>query len=362
MITASHNPPEYNGMKMVRQESRPISGDTGLYDIEKAVPPSRQWERPGTGTATNEKECYADFIAAPAQDRARLSRLKPLRVLARPGQRRGGRGPGATCLPHLPLAGDQDRIFEPDGSFPNGVPNPILEKAARRTIEADARAGGYDFGVAWDGDYDRCFFFDETGRVHRGLLHRRAPRPGPPRTTNPAPDDHLRSPPHLEHARHRRSPRRASRRSARAATPLSRRRCAPKTRLRRRDERPSLLQRSLVLRQRHDPVLLLVSRLMAKTGKHLGDLGRRHDGAFPVLGRNQLAPSPSVRRRSPRSSEDYMRPANRTDRRPERRASRTGASTFAARIRSRCIRLNVESRGDKDLLPRRRTKSSPWLA
>jgi phosphomannomutase len=69
-------------------------------------------------------------------------------------------------LPHLPLQATR-RLFEPDGTFPNGVPNPILAEQ-REGTERELQSGSYDFGVAWDGDYDRCFFFDEKGRFIEG--------------------------------------------------------------------------------------------------------------------------------------------------------------------------------------------------
>jgi len=157
MITASHNPPEYNGMKMVRQEARPISGDTGLIEMEQRAF-EKKWERNGHG-GISEKDCYNDFIAhllrlVPAGD------LKPLQVLANPGN-----GAAAIALdklePKLPLQLVKWN-WQPDGHFPNGVPNPILEES-RASQEAEMRRNHYDFGVAWDGDYDRCFFLDEKG-------------------------------------------------------------------------------------------------------------------------------------------------------------------------------------------------------
>ena len=162
MITASHNPPEYNGFKMVRAESRPISSDTGLNQIEKRAFDG-VWERTGSGTIS-ELDCYQDFV----QHLLNIvpgSVLKPLRVLADAGN--GAAGVAMDQLiPHLPLNVTR-RHFEPDGHFPNGVPNPILEES-RAGTEAEMRANSYDFGVAWDGDYDRCFFFDEHGTFIEG--------------------------------------------------------------------------------------------------------------------------------------------------------------------------------------------------
>lgn len=162
MITASHNPPEYNGLKMVRQESRPVSSDTGLNEIERRAHEGN-WELTGSGTR-EDKDVYDDFvkhllgIVSPSE-------LKPLNVLCDVGN--GAAGVALEkLLPHLPLQ-VMRRLFEPDGNFPNGVPNPILEEA-RAGTEEDLRKGNYDFGVAWDGDYDRCFFFDEHGNFIEG--------------------------------------------------------------------------------------------------------------------------------------------------------------------------------------------------
>jgi phosphomannomutase len=162
MITASHNPPHDNGMKMVRAESRPISSDTGLGSIEHRAF-EQKWERKGEGSRL-EKDVYDDFVrhllgfCDPAK-------MRPLRVLAKAGN--GAAGVAMRRLaPHLPLQ-IEEMQFEPDGSFPNGVPNPILEDN-RRDIEAELEKGGHDFGVAWDGDYDRCFFLDGEGRFIEG--------------------------------------------------------------------------------------------------------------------------------------------------------------------------------------------------
>jgi len=162
MITASHNPPQYNGLKMVRAESRPISGDTGLIDIERRTFEGT-WERSGTGKVV-EQDVYDDFVkhllsVVPATDVGALS------VLLDPGN-----GAAGVALEKLLPCFDlkvTKRQFEPDGNFPNGVPNPILEESRAGTVEA-LKASKHDFGVAWDGDYDRCFFFDEHGNFIEG--------------------------------------------------------------------------------------------------------------------------------------------------------------------------------------------------
>lgn len=165
MITASHNPPEYNGMKMVRQESRPISGDTGLLEIEvdtaaligQDLPPS-------TAPATESVNAYEAFVKH-LLNICPPELLGDHKVLASPGNGAAGVAMEA-LMPHLPLQVTK-MMFEPDGTFPNGVPNPILPES-RASVEAEMKTGKYDLAVAWDGDYDRCFFLDETGLFIEG--------------------------------------------------------------------------------------------------------------------------------------------------------------------------------------------------
>ncbi|MFZ4507843.1 MAG: phosphomannomutase [Fimbriimonas sp.] len=162
MITASHNPPEYNGLKMVREGSRPISGDTGLFEIERRAH-EEKWERTGAGV-TRDQDVYADFVAHLLKI-VKPDELKPLKILADVGNGAAGLAL-RQLLPHLPLE-VTERLFEPDGHFPHGVPNPILEESRAGTEQA-LRESKHDFGVAWDGDYDRCFFFDEHGNFIEG--------------------------------------------------------------------------------------------------------------------------------------------------------------------------------------------------
>lgn len=163
MVTASHNPPDYNGMKFVREESRPISGDTGLKDIQRIADanaftePSRQGTRHELDVSKNYIEHLLSYLEP--------SKLKPLKIVVNAGN--GGAGLIVDQLePHLPFEFIKIN-HEPDGSFPNGVPNPMLEQNRVATIEAIQRHQA-DCGVAWDGDYDRCFLFDEQGNFIEG--------------------------------------------------------------------------------------------------------------------------------------------------------------------------------------------------
>jgi phosphomannomutase len=164
MVTASHNPPDYNGMKFVREDARPISGDTGLMEmrglIARAGLPGKA-PRAGTEAPLDIRAQYLRHILGYVDAR----RLKKLKVVVNAGN--GGAGLIVDALePHLPF--DFIRINnDPDGTFPHGVPNPMLEENRAVTAEL-VRKSGADVGLAWDGDYDRCFFFDETGQFIEG--------------------------------------------------------------------------------------------------------------------------------------------------------------------------------------------------
>lgn len=163
MVTASHNPPDYNGMKFVREESRPISGDTGLEDIRKLAEKNEfpDVAKKGTVREVDTKADYVEHLLSYID----LSALKKLKVVSNPGN--GGAGRIVDLLePHLPF--EFVKVFhEPDGNFPNGVPNPLLEENRQPTIDA-LLAAKADVALAWDGDFDRCFFFDEKGGFIEG--------------------------------------------------------------------------------------------------------------------------------------------------------------------------------------------------
>jgi phosphomannomutase len=163
MVTASHNPPDYNGMKFVRGQSRPISGDNGLKDIQ-ALANAGDFPaaaRRGTRRAVDISEAYIRHLLSYVD----VDKLRPLRIVVNAGN--GGAGLVIDRLQEF-LPFDFIKVHhEPDGSFPNGIPNPMLEDNRAPTIAA-IRASGADFGIAWDGDFDRCFLFDERGAFIEG--------------------------------------------------------------------------------------------------------------------------------------------------------------------------------------------------
>jgi len=164
MVTASHNPPDYNGMKFVREEARPISADTGLREMRALLETRRlpaKAARPGSERPLDIRSEYLAHLLGYID----LARLRPLKVVVNAGN--GGAGLIVDALePHLPFRFIKVN-HEPDGTFPHGVPNPMLEENRAATAEA-VRASGADVGLAWDGDYDRCFFFDESGQFIEG--------------------------------------------------------------------------------------------------------------------------------------------------------------------------------------------------
>jgi phosphomannomutase len=168
MITASHNPAEYNGMKIVQREARPVSSDSGLLEIARlAADPAWQPQAMDGARSKGEYRQVADKQAYIAHLLATVDchPMRPMKVVVNAGN--GCAGLVVDLLaPHLPF--DFIRLHhEPDGSFPNGVPNPLLPEKREATTRA-VREHGADLGIAWDGDFDRCFLYDENGRFIEG--------------------------------------------------------------------------------------------------------------------------------------------------------------------------------------------------
>ncbi|OGT95935.1 MAG: phosphomannomutase, partial [Geobacteraceae bacterium GWB2_52_12] len=163
MVTASHNPMDYNGMKLVREDSMPISGDTGLNDIRSLVEINEFPVSTLTGSVTplNIRKEYIDHLMGYVDSAA----LRPLKVVVNAGN--GCAGPVLDLLEkHLPFTFVKVH-HNPDGSFPNGIPNPLLPENRSATIAA-IKEHNADVGIAWDGDFDRCFLFDGQGRFIEG--------------------------------------------------------------------------------------------------------------------------------------------------------------------------------------------------
>jgi phosphomannomutase len=163
MVTASHNPKDYNGLKLVREDSRPISSDTGLMDIERLILEGdlTKSDRRGTASTADIQDDYIQHLMTYVDRDA----LKPLKVVVNAGN--GGAGPTIDLLEkHLPFE-FVNVHHEPDGTFPHGIPNPLLPDNRKATSDA-VKQSNADVGIAWDGDFDRCFFFDETGGFIEG--------------------------------------------------------------------------------------------------------------------------------------------------------------------------------------------------
>ncbi|MEW6990622.1 phosphomannomutase CpsG [Colwelliaceae bacterium 6441] len=168
VVTASHNPIDYNGMKLVREHSKPISGDTGLFDIQ-ALAEKNEFEKSSTQGTLSEFD-----ISQPYTEHL-LSYLKPenitpLKIVVNAGN--GTAGPALDSIEqafiHKNIPVEFIKIHhQPDGHFPNGIPNPLLHENQPVTSNAVIEHNA-DMGIAWDGDFDRCFLFDEQGKFIEG--------------------------------------------------------------------------------------------------------------------------------------------------------------------------------------------------
>jgi len=164
MITASHNPPEYNGLKFVKKGSVPLGYDSGLHEIESMILKNEiPADAPVKGKVIT-KDIMKEFIESLGKFYD-PKKIKPYKVVVNAGN--GCVGPALDQLEKkLPI--EMIKVFhEPDSKFPNGVPNPLLPENRQPTIDAIKKHNA-DLGVAWDGDYDRCFFFDEHGNFIEG--------------------------------------------------------------------------------------------------------------------------------------------------------------------------------------------------
>ncbi len=164
MCTASHNPKQYTGAKLVREGAIALSGDQGIQDMRRLIEAGLGEPRPAQPGTVEEVDVYAEF-----QDAALRfidpANVRPLKVVVDAGNGMGGAMVGP-LLDQLPI--DLVKLrWEPDGEMPDGEPNPLLEHN-RELIIRTVRETGADLGIAWDGDADRCFFIDDQGEFVDG--------------------------------------------------------------------------------------------------------------------------------------------------------------------------------------------------
>ena len=168
-VTASHNPMDYNGMKLVSSESRPISGDTGLFDIQHLAETqnftSKALEK-GTFSKVSILDEYVNHLITYITP----EKINPMRLVVNSGNGAAGHVIDAveSKFNELNIPIEFIKVHhEANGNFPHGIPNPLLPENRQDTIDAVIQHNA-DFGIAWDGDFDRCFLFDETGRFIEG--------------------------------------------------------------------------------------------------------------------------------------------------------------------------------------------------
>jgi len=168
VVTASHNPKDYNGLKLVREQSKPISGDTGLLSIKELAEKNVFIENSikGSFLKQNNLAPFVEHLLTYVDSKA----LKPLKLVVNAGN--GAAGHVIDALEKYFIDNSIEVEFvkvhhQPDGNFPNGIPNPLLSENRQSTRDA-VLAHKADMGIAWDGDFDRCFLFDEKGQFIEG--------------------------------------------------------------------------------------------------------------------------------------------------------------------------------------------------
>jgi phosphomannomutase len=162
MVTASHNPKAYTGVKLVREGALPLSGDAGIGEVRGEIE-AGLGAAPGGGSL--EEVDIWDEYRAHALGFIDPAAVKPMKVVVDGGNGMGGPMIGP-ILGQLPLE-LEEMYFVPDGEFPDHEPNPLLEENRRLIIDR-VRSTGADLGIAWDGDADRCFFIDGSGEFCDG--------------------------------------------------------------------------------------------------------------------------------------------------------------------------------------------------
>ncbi|SHF61121.1 phosphomannomutase CpsG [Vibrio gazogenes] len=167
-VTASHNPMDYNGMKLVREGARPISGNSGLREIQQLAEQNEfsPVEKCGVYRKQDHLSSYVDHLMTYIFP----ENFRPLKIVVN-----SGNGAAGHVIDEIERRFQDLNIpvtfvkvhHEADGNFPNGIPNPLLPECRADTSKAVVEHQA-DFGIAWDGDFDRCFLFDETGAFIEG--------------------------------------------------------------------------------------------------------------------------------------------------------------------------------------------------